>query len=152
MLILSEPFLFVLIPACVDVALCFNVCNQLSPVCIIELKSFNSHLKKFSVVHSDRLKHAYLNRGSLAFSKFKWTCTNPFSVQGMGLCLQRHGNLGGEVLVWVLYVCHSGRVTPVFFSNEGEDKVWTVERSETISQVKKLKGGTKGVESPNLDK
>jgi hypothetical protein len=27
----------------------------------IELKSFNIHLKKFSVVHSDRPKHVYLN-------------------------------------------------------------------------------------------
>jgi hypothetical protein len=34
---------------------------QFTQLCAVELKSFNSNLKKFSVVHSDRPKHAYLN-------------------------------------------------------------------------------------------
>ncbi len=37
---------------------CMHACMY---VCIIELKSFNNHLKQFSVVHSDRPKHVYLN-------------------------------------------------------------------------------------------
>jgi hypothetical protein len=40
------------------------------------------------------------------------------------------------------------------FSNDTENEVWTTAKSETISKVKKLKGGTKGpdsTETSNLD-
>ncbi len=71
----------------------------------------------------------------------------PFSVQGMGLCFERHETLSGEVLDGVLYTFHVGGATSCAFSNEDESEVWATARSEGISKVKKLKGGLKGAEA-----